>query len=47
MGIGGLFNTKCEWLVVFVGDLALDNMRIYEYIKCVRKSLLETAMVKA
>lgn len=46
-GIGGPSDTKGEWLMVFVGDLALDDMRICEYLECVRNSLLKTAMVKA
>lgn len=33
--------------MVFVGDLALDDMPIREYLECVRNSLLDTAMVKA
>lgn len=46
-GIGGPFDTKGECLMVFVGDLAPDDMRIREYLECVRNSLLDTAMVKA
>ena len=33
--------------MVFVGDLALDDMRIREYLGSVRNSLLDTTMVKA
>lgn len=34
-------------MIVFVGDLALDDMAIREYLECVRNSLLDTDMVKA
>ncbi len=30
--------------MVFVGDLALDDMRIREYLESVRNSLLDTTM---